>query len=354
MKSIFKIVALTTILAASFLSCDENDGITAANTTAVPAPTANSANFLMINATVDGPALDFYVNGVSLGSSALGTGLASGYKNVPITTPGLNAIANTSIRSKAASGSSIGGLLGSGDLIFRATNTGVGNLVAVPNTRYTFIAVDEISRPIPLRTFSISPVTNALAADITYYNRTSRQQISNDAYKALSAPDQANFVSIGTVPAGTSDPGGVRYYVLTDTYPTDALIATAVTNNQSFIRFVHASPNAPGVFVRLVPTVAGSPINVVTVAAQNVMSVAGGFTPSVGSRTAAVGFTAYTTGVATTTYSVEIHTNATFTALALSVPNVSFIPGKVYTIVARGLVGGTGASALGAAIAQHN
>jgi hypothetical protein len=309
----------------------------------------------MINATVDGPALDFYVNGVNLGSSALGSGLASGYKNVPITTPGLNAIANTSIRSKAVSGSTIGGLLGSSDLIFRATNTGIGNLVAAPNARYTFIAVDELGRPQPLRTFSKNLVTNALAADITYYNRLNRKQISNDDFKnpEITPPsEQANFVSIGTIPAGVSDPGGIRYYAITDTYPTDAAIAAAVTANQSFIRFVHASPNAPGVFVRLVGS---STIPLVTTAALNVMSVAGGFTPSAGARTATLGWpAAAATGVATNTYTVEVHTNATFTALALSVPNVTFTPGKVYTIVARGLVGGTGASALGAAVAQHN
>jgi hypothetical protein len=245
--------------------------------------------------------------------------------------------------------------LGSADLIFRATSTGIGNLVAAPNARYTFIAVDEIERPRPLRTFSVSTVTNALTADITYYNRTTRQQISNDAFKALTAPDQANFVSIGIIPTGVSDPGGVRYYVLTDTYPTDAALASAVTGNQSFIRFAHASPNAPGVFVRLVPAV-GAPIPVVTTAALNVMSVAGGFSPSAGSRTATGGFTPVNIGAPTNTYTVEISTDVTFTLLplALSVPNVTLTAGKVYTIVARGLVGGTGASALGASIGQHN
>jgi hypothetical protein len=283
----------------------------------------------------------------------LGNGLKRGYKNVPITTPGLNNIPNTSIRAKASEGTTIGGILGSADLIFRATNTGIGNLIAVPNIRYTFIAVDEIDRPRPVRTFSVSTVTNALAADFTFYNRTTKQQISNDAFKALTAPDQANFVSIGIIPTGVSDPGGVRYYVLTDTYPTDAALASAVTGNQSFIRFAHASPNAPGVFVRLVPAV-GAPIPLVTTAALNVMSVAGGFNPSAGSRAATVGFTTVAIGAATNIYTVEIHTNVTFTALALSVPNVTLTAGKVYTIVARGLVGGTGASALGASIGQHN
>ena len=339
-------------MSISLFSCDENDGISKADTT-VANPSTNAANFFFINATTDGPSLDFFVNGLSQGTAALGSGLNGGYKNVPITTPGLNNIANTSVRAKATSGT-IGGLIGSNDLIFRATNTGIGNLVAAPNARYTFIAVDELSRPLPLRTFSLNTVTNALAADITYYNRVTRQQISNDAFKALAPTEQANFVSIGTVPAGTSDPGGIRYYVLTDTYPSDANIAAAVTGNLSFVRFFHASPNAPatGVFVRLVPTTTGSTVNLVSIATTNVMAVAN-FNPSVGSRTATSAFP--TTGnVASNSYTVEVHTNSTFTALALSVPNVTFASGKIYTIVARGLVGGTGTSALGAAIGVHN
>ncbi len=351
MKSIHKILGLTAAMSISLFSCDENDGIRKADTT-VASPSTNTANFFFVNATTDGPSLDFFVNGLSQGTAALGSGLSAGYKNVPITTPGLNTIANTSIRAKATSGT-IGGRLGSNDLIFRATNTGIGNLVAAPNARYTFIAVDELDRPVPLRTFSLNTVTNALAADITYYNRVTRQQISNDAYKALAPADQSGFVSLGTIPAGVSDPGSIRYYAITDTYPTDAAIAAAVTANQSFIRFVHASPNAPGVFVRLVGT---TTIPLVTTAATNVMSVAGGFSPSAGSRTATVawGAAVATSAAPNNTYTVEVHTNAGFTALALSVPNVTFTPGKVYTIVARGLVGGTGTSALGAAVGVHN
>lgn len=351
MKAIHKILGLTAAMSISLLSCDENDGLSKADTT-VANPTTNNANFFFINATTDGPSLDFFVNGVNQGTAALGSGLTGGYKNAAITTPGLNNIANTSIRAKATSGT-IGGTLGSNDLLFRATNTGIGNLVAVPNTRYTFIAVDELDRPVPLRTFSINNDTKALAADITYYNRTTKAQISNDAYKALIAGEQANFVSIGTVPAGTSDPGGIRYYAITDTYPTDANIAAALSGNLSFVRFIHASPNAPGVFVRLVPTSTGSTVNLVTTSTTYVMSVAN-FTPSaVGSRTNTVAFP--TTGnVASNSYTVEVHTNATFTALALSIPNVTFAPGKIYTIVARGLVGGTGTAALGASVGQHN
>ncbi|MCA4899630.1 MAG: hypothetical protein ACK5BJ_01585 [Bacteroidota bacterium] len=356
MKSIHKILGLTAVLSMALFSCDENDGIRSANAT-VANPSSNNANFFFINATTGGPSLDFFVNGVNLGTADLGAGLTGGYKNVAITTPGLNNIANTSIRAKATTGS-IGGTLGTNDLIFRATNTGIGNLVAAPNARYTFIAVDEIDRPQPLRTFSVNPNTKALAADITYYNRINKKQVSNDDYnnpEITPVSERPNFVSIGTIPAGVSDPGGARFYVITDSYPTDAAIAAAVTANQAFIRFVHASPNAPGVFVRLVPTVGGADINVVTTAAVNVMSVAGGFSPSAGSRTAtAPSFSTITIGAASNSYTVEVHTTPGFTALALAVPNVTLQAGKVYTVVARGLVGGTGASALGASVGVHN
>jgi hypothetical protein len=359
MKSIYKKIAGLGMMALmlSLISCDENDGLREPKTT-VTNVTSSTANFFFINATADGGPLDFYVNGLQIGGALeVGKG-QNGYVSAPLSIVGFsgaNSLANTSIRAKASAGGSIGGVLKTSDLIYRAGNTNSNNLVAAPNARYTFIAVDEVNRPAPLRTFSLNPLKVLVAAD-TYYNPITRQQFSKDQFDAIQdVVEKAKFSSIGLVPAGATDVGGTRFYALTDTYPTDAAITAAASANQSFIRFVHASPNAPGVFVRLVPTTTGSTINLVTTAVQNVMSVAGGFAPSVGSRTATLGWpAAVATGAATTTYKVEVHTNAAFTALALEIPNVAFIPGKVYTIVARGLVGGTGASALGAAVAQHN
>lgn len=350
MKAIYKILVLIAAASLTFSSCNENDGIRVADT-AVANPATYAANFLLINASADGPSLDFFANGLKVGASVDLASGQNGYTNLSITTPGLNSIANTSLRARATSGS-IGGTLGSNDILYRATNTGIGNFVAIPNTRYTFIAVDSISRPVPLRTFSINTITQALAADLTYYNRANGQQISLGQFKALTPSQQANCVSIGVVPAGNSDPGGIRFYALTDTYPTDATIATAVTGNQSFIRFVHASPNASAVWLRLTPST-GAPIVVVS-GVQNVMSVVGGFTPSVGSRTTAVGFTTTATGASTKTYTLEVSTASTFTPIVLSVPNMAFTPGKIYTIVVRGILGKTGSKGLSAAIVQHN
>jgi hypothetical protein len=356
MKSIYKILGLTTAIALSFISCDENDGIRAANTTA-PASTTNTGNFLFINATADGSPLNLFVNGVTAGGSVdLGKGQTL-YTNIPLFTSGVTstgtALANTSIRAKASSGGKIGGPLGSNDLIYRAGNTNVNNFLAANNGRYTLIALDSINRPAPVRTFSLNTITKALAADVTYYNQASGKQISNDQFKALTVGEQAKCVSLGTIPTGITDPGGVRFYLLTDTYPSDATIATAVTNNQSFIRFVHGAPNAPAVWVRLTPTATGSAIPIVS-NVQYVMSVAGGFTPSVGSRAASAGFTTTATGAAGNSYTVEVSTDVNFAAIVVTVPNVTFVPGKIYTIVARGIVGKTGIATLGTAIAQHN
>jgi hypothetical protein len=342
-------------VALSFFSCDENNGIRKADTTSLTSSN-NTANFLLINAVPDGPSLDFYVNGLQLTTVDIAKG-QNGYSNVPITTPGLNNIANTSVRAKATASGTIGGLLGSNDAVFRATNTGIGNLVAAPNALYTFVAVDSINRPIPLRTFSLNSVTKALAADLTYYNRANGQQISLDQFKALpSDADRNKTVSLGTIPAGVSDPGGVRFLVLTDSY----LAFSGSNTTQSQIRFINAVPNAYSLPVstrisaRLKPT-AGATISLGT-NSEYVMGVAGGFTPSAGSRATTVAFSLQTTATDPATlfsYTLELSTDG-FTTIAFSLSGQTFEVGKIYTIVARGIVGKTGTKGLSAIVVKHN
>ncbi len=367
MKAIVKILGLTTAVAISFFSCDENDGIRAANTTAVPTPTSSTADFLMVNAVADGGSLDFYVNGLKTGASVDLASGQTGYATLPITTPGI--LANTSLRAKATAGT-IGGKLGSNDAIYRATSTGTGNLVAAPNGRYTLIALDSISRPAPLRTFSLNALS-VLVADLTYYNRANGQQISKDAFNLLPVgpTGKDNAVSLGTIPAGISDPGGVRFLLLTDA--ADAAAATTLftfpANNttQSKIRFINAVPNAYSLPVntrisaRLKPA-AGATITLGTNAEYTMMSVSGVFTPSVGSRATTSAFTLQTTTVGLIdptdliSYTLELSTDG-FATIAYATPNpVTFKVGKVYTIVARGIAGKTGSKGLSVAIAQHN
>jgi hypothetical protein len=354
MKSIF-----LTLFVFSFaaISCDENNDVN----TPKPATTANDikANFLGINAVADGPALNFFVNGVQVSASDAGTSVA-GYTAVPIQTGFTatgGALANTAIRAKAASGS-IGGLLGSNDLIYRAGNTSINNLVASANALYTVIALDSIRRPVPLRTFSLNTVTNALAADVTYYNRASGTQISNDAFKALPIADQARCVSLGTIPAGTTDAGGPRYLLLTDTYPTFS------GNNltQSGVRVVNAIPNSYATPVNTRISVRLRPASGANVALgtnlEYALSVPGGFSPSVGSRATTSAFSLQTTATSSgpgnstpIVYTLEASTDG-FATIVASVANVQLQANKVYTIVAKGIIGKP--ATLGLIVVQHN
>lgn len=347
------------MIAVSFISCDENDDVTAAQ----PATSTNSifANFSFINALADGGGLSLTVNGIQGFSANAGAG-QNGYTQVPIQTgfSGANAIANTAIRALANSGS-IGGVLGSNPLIYRAGNTNINNLVASANAFYTVIAMDSLNRPIPQRLFSINPATGALAAATTWYNRANGTQISNDDYLKLSAADRARCVSLGTIPAGITDPGGPRFLLMTDVY----LPFPANNVTQSQIRFVNAVPNAYSIpsetriSARLRPT-SGSNITLGT-NTEYALSVPGSFSPSVGSRSsvpAASAFALQTTvaGGVPTNYTLELSTNG-FTGanpVAFSLPSQTFQVGKIYTVVARGVVGKSGNSALSAIVVLHN
>ncbi len=379
MKSIHKTIGLTVAMVLSLISCDDNDGVRPADVT-VANPASYAANFLFINAVPDGPSLDLIVNAVKTGSSvASGQGQA-GYTSVPLTSAGF--FQNTSVRARGASGP-IGGRLGSNDAVYRAGNTSTNNLSAANGARYTFIALDSINRPAPLRTLSLNPVTNTLAADVTYYNRANGQQISLDQWKAL--PNDAarnNTVPLGAlgtlglpntpIPTGITDPGGVRFLLITDTYPT----FTSPNTTQSAIRFVNAVPNAyvlpvnTRISARLRPA-AGATITLGTnteyiMGLGGVTTTAGnGFNPSVGSRALTATSSAIAPGfpfpLQTTasdpatlfSYTLELSTDG-FTTVAFSLPNQTFSVGKIYTIVAEGIVGKTGPTGLSAVVVQHN
>jgi hypothetical protein len=52
-------------------------------------------------------------------------------------------------------------------------------------------------------------------------------------------------------------------------------------------------------------------------------------------------------------YNLEVRLAGTNTVV-LSLPNVALTAGKIYTVFAKGFVGGTGAQALGAQVIVHN
>src|SRR5882762_8485324 len=100
MKTYLKISTLVVAIAAITVACEDLQTVT-------PSPSTTSsnlsANFLVVNASPDGPSLDLYVNNVMAGASVTSGQGQSGYTNLPVTTNSVGA--NTNVRAKASSGS---------------------------------------------------------------------------------------------------------------------------------------------------------------------------------------------------------------------------------------------------------
>jgi hypothetical protein len=103
---------------------------------------------------------------------------------------------------------------------------------------------------------------------------------------------------------------------------------TAPAAGKAHVRFVHLSPNAP-------------PVDV---------AVAGGAV--VFGNRAFKEFTAFTP-LDAGTYNLEVRLAGTGTVV-LPLPGIALTAGKIYTVFARGFVGGAGAQALGAEIDLNN
>jgi hypothetical protein len=139
-------------------------------------------------------------------------------------------------------------------------------------------------------------------------------------------------------------------------------------NTNAGIRFVNAvanangisaAPNAngtsggPAIHARLRPS-AGPNITLAS-GTSSVVSAAGGFNPTVGSRTAgSLAFTsqAIATAGTPTAYTLEVATDSGFTNI-LYTTSVSFLPGKNYTVFVRGMAGGTGSKAITHGVITH-
>lgn len=113
---------------------------------------------------------------------------------------------------------------------------------------------------------------------------------------------------------------------------TDNLTAPAA--GKAHVRFFHFSPNAPAVDV----AVTGGPV----------LFSNRSFNDQV-TNTNAVNFTAVDAG----TYNLEVRATGT-TPAVLTIPNVSLSAGKIYTIFAKGFLGGTNTQALGAQVIMNN
>lgn len=300
-----------------------------------------AATFQFINAASDAPALEFYVNNEKLGlARPFMSGLENNIKR-PITTNGVGA--NTNIRVKGVSydwntnlsSSPIGGSLGSNDLIYRAGNTSTNNFAATNGAFYTFIALDTINRPAPVRKLNAKNF-----GDTTYVNLANGTQISVVERSTFTTAQKALTVPIGTVPLGQTDPGGIRFVLLTDSY-------SALAADKAGLRLVNAVPNS-NIWARLKPA-SGTTITLGTNSGYILAFPT--FTPSVGSRSTTSSFSAQT--IATSglpiTYTLEVSTN-NYTTIDFSLPGVTLAPGKFYTVVVGGQKGKTDTRAIKASI----
>lgn len=313
-----------------------------------PVPAAFSstftADFSFINAVADGPAggLDFYVNNVKVGGSNAFLGGVS-HTTVPITSNGVGA--NTNIRVKASTGT-IGGVLGSNDLIYRAGNNNSNNFVAtatIPATgtaaavvsRYTLIALDSTTRKAPLRKLNAGNF-----GDTTYFNPLTSAYMSVVDRAALTSAQKAKLAAVGTVPLGSSDVGGPRFCLLTDSY----LPATLTSTTSASFRVINASPNAPTLYARLkYVSGTGSHILLPAGAATGVGYIMAfpGFSPSVGSRSTTATFGA-AQAIASNVYDIEVSTESTFTTGVIATatfPSATFSAGRHYSVVISGIYG---------------
>lgn len=239
-------------------------------------PSTVSARFLFVNAAPGAPQLNLLVNNTQSGTST-GFGVAQA-AYAP------SQAGNVQLRARAATGQ-IGGTLGANDLIFRAGATNQNNFASVGGRNYTVFATDTITRPRP------------------------------------------------TTPAGTTDPGGLRFLVVEDNLAAPAA-------GRAHVRFLHLAAGAPAVWVN----VAGSTTSLFANRAYRAVST--------GSGASLVNFATFTP-VDAGTYTLEVRTGSATGPVALTVPGVILADRKIYTIYANGLLRST-TTPLSAGIVLHN
>ena len=103
---------------------------------------------------------------------------------------------------------------------------------------------------------------------------------------------------------------------------------TAPAAGKAHIRFIHLSPNAPAVDI----AVTGGPV----VFSDYIFKEYSAFTP-----------------LDAATYNLEVRLSGTSTVV-LPLPGIQLESGKIYTVIDKGFVGGSGSQALGAEIIVNN
>ncbi len=323
MKHINKLIAFATFGTAMCLTACED--VELGNPNISTTPSNLSANFIMVNASPDAPSLDLFINNLKYGTSVSAGQAQSTYEKIAITSNGV--LANTSIKAKPTTGT-IGGVLGSNNLIFRAGNNNTNNFQAFDSVYYTVIVLDSITRPKPIRKLDENDF-----GDTTFVVKSTGAQIGVVDWRALAptvSERNKKADAIGIVPLGASDQGGIRFFVITDQAPLPSAIRfPKPAVGKCAVRIVHAVPNSGSITA----TVEGQTIG-------GTLSYPLAFptlSPSVGSRSIvsgtnpfiSVGFTIINSGVS----DVDVKQGGATVASAL---DYDFQSGGVYTIIISG------------------
>lgn len=212
---------------------------------------------------------------------------------------------------------------------------------------FTACSDDEETTPTPTNTSAKVMVVHAspdapgvdLLVDNSKVNTTALAFLGNTAYLSVNAGTRnikvnAAGTSTTVINADVPFTAGKNYslFAVDSLKKISAVLVeddlTAPASGKAHVRFIHLSPNAPAVDVAL--------------AGGNV--VWGDYEFKDGST-----FAPLDAG----TYNLEVRLAGT-TTVVLPLPGIVLQAGKIYTVYAKGFVGGTGAAALGAQIIVNN
>ncbi len=175
-------------------------------------------------------------------------------------------------------------------------------------------------------------VDNTVAvANLTFPNNSGYRQVTAGIRNI-----KANVAGTATtvIQANVPVAGGVTYSVFaTDSVASLApllLVDTLTTPaaGKAHVRFVHLSPNAPAVDITLTDGT--------VVFGNKLFQESTSFTP-----------------LDAGTYTLQVRAAGT-TTVVLELPPITLVAGKIYTVFAKGFLGGTGAQELGAQIIANN
>jgi hypothetical protein len=185
----------------------------------------------------------------------------------------------------------------------------------------------EANLPVELNYLQSTPyrgIRASAAAQVRYFNKANGNSLGSLTANYLQGTSYTTFL-IDSV----TRPGGLRVIQFSDNLASPP-------GGQAKVRFIHVAPNAP----RIVVTNPGND-DVVVFSARTYAQTG----------TAIQNFTNLTAG----TYNLDVRNDAADgKPVILPLTDVLFEAGKIYTVYARGLVGGAGGQELGATIIVHN